>query len=438
MVGFRPRGAHRRLCRRLGHAVATPRRHYVGSQTMDVDATVNLMVDDRRNLLSKMRGLAELELRPYSIKDLEQAALFRPHVRSAYLLQHLATGLARNIFILRNMPFGFASCPSIRAVTNDYISGFAELKEFCEQHSSSSWTGDARAQKELLKVATNIFQRQRGTMMGLAKGILEFKESLEMQFKDDCDLAFLRDELEVLCAIEESLDQFFTNRTTMRLLTAHVAHLSAADEPERRIEGRLGTLNQQTQPVLLLFQAYESASKMCVRDFGMVPDFTINGVPVERYMSSVNAIDGLTLSERMRGFTYVDTHLYYIGFEILKNAMRTSVIVAKEKGLSEAPPVQATFSGDSDWSQPGQRIIKIADQGAGMTRQEIAKAWSYFYSSVQDRPKVAADVTDFDSRAPMAGYGFGLPVSRTLTRYFGGALDLNSIPGTGTDVYVYL
>jgi len=36
------------------------------------------------------------------------------------------------------------------------------------------------------------------------------------------------------------------------------------------------------------------------------------------------------------------------------------------------------------------------------------------------------------------GHGLGLPVSRALVRYFGGEIDINSIPRKGTDVYIYL
>lgn len=39
---------------------------------------------------------------------------------------------------------------------------------------------------------------------------------------------------------------------------------------------------------------------------------------------------------------------------------------------------------------------------------------------------------------PQQGHGLGLPVSRVLTRYFDGEIEINSLPRKGTDVYVYL
>lgn len=68
-----------------------------------------------------------------------------------------------------------------------------------------------------------------------------------------------------------------------------------------------------------------------------------------------------------------------------------------------------------------ERSVKLADHGTGargcvegaggpgMNRRVLGKAFSYFYSSVKARPTIAAEVTDFDRRMPLAGFGFGLP-----------------------------
>lgn len=40
--------------------------------------------------------------------------------------------------------------------------------------------------------------------------------------------------------------------------------------------------------------------------------------------------------------------------------------------------------------------------------------------------------------APIAGYGYGLPLSRLYARYLHGDLSLAGVEGHGTDAYVYL
>jgi signal transduction histidine kinase len=37
---------------------------------------------------------------------------------------------------------------------------------------------------------------------------------------------------------------------------------------------------------------------------------------------------------------------------------------------------------------------------------------------------------------PIAGLGFGLPMSRVYAKYFGGSLDIRSVCGIGADVFV--
>jgi pyruvate dehydrogenase kinase 2/3/4 len=43
-----------------------------------------------------------------------------------------------------------------------------------------------------------------------------------------------------------------------------------------------------------------------------------------------------------------------------------------------------------------------------------------------------------NNEAPLAGLGYGLPLSRVYCQYWGGSLNLMSMEGLGTDVYIHL
>jgi len=45
---------------------------------------------------------------------------------------------------------------------------------------------------------------------------------------------------------------------------------------------------------------------------------------------------------------------------------------------------------------------------------------------------------DHDRESPLAGLGYGLPISRTYARYFGGDLNIMSMEGYGTDAFLHL
>ncbi|VDO87502.1 unnamed protein product [Schistosoma margrebowiei] len=84
--------------------------------------------------------------------------------------------------------------------------------------------------------------------------------------------------------------------------------------------------------------------------------------------------------------------------------------------------------------------------GGGIPRSQMDLVFNYTYttagqakrcgetslSSTEPRPP------DQGTSAPMAGYGYGLPLSRLYAKYFNGDLILSSVEGYGTDAIVYL
>mmetsp|Transcript_32345 Transcript_32345/g.75070 ORF Transcript_32345/g.75070 Transcript_32345/m.75070 type:complete len:404 (-) Transcript_32345:78-1289(-) len=386
-----------------------------------------------RCLLTAMADFAEKPMEKKSLNDLLQMATLSPEERARQLHETLKVGLAKCAIRLLTMPFGFSNAPSIKKVGAAYVQNFRQVVEYESRAGEAGITGS----KDYVDVTREIFNQHRGTMLDVAKGVFEFYEDLHGTFGEGLELADVREDLHLIREIESSLDEFFTDRLTLRLLISHVQNLNTPKKEGDSPADMVGVVNVNTQPITILHRAYSAARYMCVRDFNMAPDLKVNGVACEDYIMQESA--------HKQHFAYVHTHLFYIFLELIKNAARASIErgqmehadAGKPEGGLVVPSIQVIVTEEQlMWDQ--ERSVKLADKGTGMNRSVLSKAFCYFYSSVRARPTVAEEVSDFDRRVPLAGFGFGLPISRVMARYFSGDIDLNSIPGNGTDVYIYL
>ncbi|XP_048724515.1 pyruvate dehydrogenase (acetyl-transferring) kinase isozyme 1, mitochondrial isoform X2 [Caretta caretta] len=122
---------------------------------------------------------------------------------------------------------------------------------------------------------------------------------------------------------------------------------------------------------------------------------------------------------------YVPSHLYHMVFELFKNAMRATMERYTDRSIY--PPIQVhVILGNEDLT------VKISDRGGGVPMRKIDRLFNYMYSTAP-RPRVET------SRAtPLAGFGYGLPISRLYAQYFQGDLKLYSLEGYGTDAVIYI
>ncbi|KAI0771640.1 alpha-ketoacid dehydrogenase kinase N-terminal domain-containing protein [Trametes elegans] len=163
-------------------------------------------------------------------------------------------------------------------------------------------------------------------------------------------------------------------------------------------------------------------------------------------------------------FAYIREHLEYIIFELLKNSFRATR--AKHRTAPVLPPIRITvISSDNDV------YLRISDQGGGLASAGIQSPSDLFsFSHVRNATRLAdarlgalrtlsqqgmtATVSEQigqwqaeserDADVPAVGVnphpriGIGLPMSNIYATYFGGSLELVSLDGYGTDVYVRL
>lgn len=214
--------------------------------------------------------------------------------------------------------------------------------------------------------------------------------------------------------VQSFLNRFHRNRVGVRILIGH--HL-ALQRPHR-FPNHIGIVCTKTNVVDVASEASVDAAEVCEQSYGVSP-------PVEIQLPDGGVPD----------LVYIPSHMHHIFFEILKNAMRA--VVEKEeirvgKGAAQRtnmPPVRISFQ-----LQDNDIVIKISDKGVGIPAREVDNAFAYAYTTAKPAcldPDFHGSETD---GAPMAGFGYGLPLSRLYARYFKGDLTLSSREGEGTDV----
>lgn len=114
--------------------------------------------------------------------------------------------------------------------------------------------------------------------------------------------------------------------------------------------------------------------------------------------------------------------------------MRATIEYAGEDALYFPPLKVTVIKSEEDVT------IKLSDRGGGIPRRLKDKIFQYLYTTAPDPvdPSPANSHMSGMQGVPLAGYGYGLPVSRLYARYFAGDLEIYSCDGYGTDAVVYL
>lgn len=289
----------------------------------------------------------------------------------------------------------------VREVSNWYKQSFSELRLVPAPYNEET-------EEVFAKVISGIFERHAPTLMTMARGAHELRSIIGADnFAQEMD-------------IQNQLDQFYMCRIGIRMLIGQYLALRDQYKQDQGLEGRFrGMIQLDASPHQIAQHAIEDAQYMCDRAHGEAPEVTIHGRT------------DLT-------FPYVPSHLHYVLVELLKNSMRATV---EHHGLDGTlPPIRIIIA---DGEENEDVCLKVSDEGGGIPRSNMPSIWSYLFttadSAVLENMLDDDDIhADFGTDTPLAGLGYGLPISRCYARYFGGDLHIMSMEGYGTDSYVYL
>ncbi|KAJ3171874.1 hypothetical protein HDU87_008192 [Geranomyces variabilis] len=340
---------------------------------------------------SVVEKYAKMPFTRVTLEELLQMGETHDLVSSArFARDELPKRMARRVKALQNLPFIVGVNPHIKSIYDlyhDSLGALLALPEPVDGPSQAVFTEELRklvgAHQEVIPV--------------LAKG---FKECGKYMTKD---------------AKTMFLDNMIHARIGIRVIAEH--HLSLATPSPAYI----GVVNTRLSPAVLITSVANYVRDLCELNYGGVaPEFVVAG-----------HTDTL--------IAYIGVHLEYIFMEILKNAMRATVEFSSRTGRIEHPPVEIVVCKSDE-----EVVIRVRDQGGGISQKDLGHIWDYSYTTV---PKYDDDTDSiFDTQArmgmqagsggPMAGLGFGLPMSRIYAKYFQGSLEIRSIEGYGCDVFL--
>ncbi|RXN09660.1 pyruvate dehydrogenase (acetyl-transferring) kinase isozyme mitochondrial-like protein [Labeo rohita] len=274
-----------------------------------------------------------------------------------------------------------------------YIQSLMDILEFLEKSPD-----EQSVLEEFVNALVNIRNRHNDVVPTMAQGVIEYKEVFGQDPVTSQNIQYF-------------LDRFYLSRISIRMLiNQHTLVFDGATNPVH--PNTIGSIDPHCQVAEVVKDAYESAKMLCDQYYLSSPDLVLQELNTNNRNQPINIV-------------YVPSHLYHMLFELFKNAMRATIENNKEG--SNLPPIQVMVAiGGEDLT------IKMSDRGGGVPFRKMENLFSYMYSTAP-KPQM-----DDKQRAPLAGFGYGLPISRLYAKYFQGDLQLYSMEGHGTDAVIHL
>ena len=283
--------------------------------------------------------------------------------------------LARCINYLDEFPFSFLNIKQIENVRNLYLSSFNSILNTKNPENTVDCYNLANI---LTEMKDNHSTVQENLGYGIQQYIINYPKFNYNSF----------------------LDKFYISRIGIRTIMEQYINLV------NKNEGIIKMCN----PYQIISAMINDVQYISENIYGECPNINIYG-------------------DKIYSFPYIPSHLYYIIFELLKNSLRATMEYNIKNNIENSINVYIS-KGKNDV------IIKISDLGGGFSRNDIKKVFNYSFTTVKTN---IDDQNIMDQRAFMlAGYGYGLPLSRLYVNYFQGKLIIIPYNGIGTDAIVYI
>ncbi|KAM7256135.1 hypothetical protein ACFE04_011876 [Oxalis oulophora] len=336
----------------------------------------------------KQTGVSLRYMMEFGSNPTEKNLLISAH----FLHKELPIRIATRVLDLDSLPYGLSDKPAVLKVRDWYLDSFRDVRSF--PHIK-----DANDEKDFTQMIKAIKLRHNNVVPTMALGVKQLKKALDQK---------LLHHDHHLVQIHHFMDRFYLSRIGLRMLIGQHIELHTPDPPPHTV----GYIHTKMSPLQVARNASQDARSLCFREYGTAPDVNIYGDPTFT-------------------FAYVPLHLHLMVFELVKNSLRA----VQERYMDSdkvAPPVRIIVADGIE-----DVTIKISDEGGGIPRSGLPKIFTYLYSTADNTFDSDPDMETGNS-VTMAGYGYGIPISRLYARYFGGDLQIISMEGYGTDAYLHL
>ncbi|KAJ0093747.1 hypothetical protein Patl1_24742 [Pistacia atlantica] len=344
----------------------------------------SLMEEVHRWGCMKQTGVSLRYMMEFGSKPTEKNLL----ISAQFLHKELPIRIARRAIELESLPYALSEKPAVLKVRDWYLDSFRDMRSFPEIKDSSD-------EREFTQMIKAIKVRHNNVVPMMALGVQQLKKVMDPKIV-----------YEDLDEIHQFLDRFYMSRIGIRMLIGQHVELHNPNPPPHCV----GYINTKMSPMKVARNASEDARFICLRE-------------------------------------YVPSHLHLMVFELVKNSLRA----VQERHMDSdkvAPPVRIIVadgledvtikisfpSPSSFWHFPLN--FDVLKRG-GIARSGLPKIFTYLYSTAKNPLDENLDIDSTDA-VTMAGYGYGLPISRLYARYFGGDLQIISMEGYGTDAYLHL
>uniref|UniRef100_A0A4W4H267 Protein-serine/threonine kinase n=1 Tax=Electrophorus electricus TaxID=8005 RepID=A0A4W4H267_ELEEL len=312
-----------------------------------------------------------------------------------FLRGELPVRLANIMKEINLLPDNLLRTPSVGLVQSWYMQSLQDILEFKDKDAN-----DNKVTFDFTDAVIKIRNRHNDVVPTMAQGVVEYKEAYGTDPVTSQNMQYF-------------LDRFYMSRISIRmLLNQHTLLFGGRVRVNPAHPQQIGSIDPHCRVTDVVKDAYKNARHLCDRYYMNSPELKLEEINVKEPTKPITVV-------------YVPSHLYHMVFELFKNAMRATMELYED--AMDYPPVHVQIAlGDEDLT------VKVSDRGGGVPLRKIDRLFTYTYSTAP-RPQM-----DTSHAAPLAGYGYGLPISRLYARYFQGDLKLYSMEGFGTDAVIYI